>query len=325
MVRERGREVRRLGRSRTVKRTIVALSHVAVTMERGESVGLLGQNGAGKSTLIKILTGLLISDSGVVRVLGRDPHREQVKTAAQIGVTFGQRTQLWWELPARSSFDILRAIYDLPGRLYQQRLRELDAALELSSFWNTPVRLLSLGQRVRCDLAAAILHRPAILFLDEATAGLDILAKDQVRALLGDLVRSGDHLIVVTSHDVADVEALCQRLVLIDHGKVLFDGATAAIAELNQGRRAITVRFTRPVSMPQLRAAQLTHAADLTATFAPLPDVAERDVVAELLASYPVQSISLDGAGLESLLRGLYERSRTAAASPSPLAADGRR
>jgi ABC-2 type transport system ATP-binding protein len=304
-LRERPPGPRRGWRRRT-KRVITALADVDVQLERGECVGLLGKNGAGKTTLIKVMTGLLLPDAGTARVLGRDPHREQVETAAHIGVTFGQRTQLWWELPARSSFEILRAIYDLPGPAYAARLRELDAALELTSFWDAPVRLLSLGQRVRCDLAAAILHRPAVVFLDEATAGLDLLAKDQVRALLGQLARSGDHLVVLTSHDVADIEALSRRLVVIDGGRLIFDGATAALARLD-GRRTVTVRFTQPVADPRVRGARRTGTAGLTATFAPLPGIGEEQVVAELLAAYPVQSITFDGAGVEGVIRGLYD------------------
>ncbi|MCI0689287.1 MAG: ATP-binding cassette domain-containing protein [Sporichthyaceae bacterium] len=323
-LRERGSRRGLFGRRVTSKRAIVALDGVTLALQRGESVGLLGPNGAGKSTLIKVMTGLLIPDAGTVRVLGRDPHREQVATAAHIGITFGHRTQLWWELPARSSLDILRAIYELPDPVFRRRLRTLDAALELSSFWDTPVRLLSLGQRVRCDLAAAILHEPAILFLDEATAGLDIIAKDQVRALLGELSRSGDHLILLTSHDLADVEALSRRLVVIDHGRVVFDGATAAIAELSHGRRAVTVRFARPVPEPELQTARLSYAAGLTATFTPLPERLEQDVVAELLASYPVQSISLDDVGIEGVLRSLYLRRGPVPAPAQPVASTDR-
>ena len=224
------------GLTRRGLRRYAAVDRVSFTVRQGEFIGLLGQNGAGKSTLIKIMTGLLTPDSGTVRVLGLDPQADQVANARNIGVAFGQKTQLWWDLPARESLEILRNIYQVPTVAFRRWLSDLDDVLELSTFWQTPARQLSLGQRVRCDLAAAIIHRPPILFLDEPTIGLDILVKAQVRTLLRTLADSGDHTIVLTTHDVAEVEALCQRLIVIAHGEVVHDGPSAMLTGTGTSR-----------------------------------------------------------------------------------------
>jgi ABC-2 type transport system ATP-binding protein len=312
----RGPSIRR--RSGT-RRESVALDRVGLEIGTGEFVGLLGQNGAGKSTLIRVMTGLMVPDAGEVRVLGLDPNRDQVRNARNIGVTFGQRTQLWWDLRARDSFEILRDMYDLPAAVYARRMRELDSFLDLSAFWDTQARHLSLGQRVRCDLAAAVLHRPRVLFLDEPTIGLDILVKDQVRAMLADLARTGDHAIVLTTHDVADVEALCPRIVLIDRGRTLFDGTLADLTRIGGRRRTVMVESAAGSSPPsRIQGARLLDPDGARATYALEPEVSHAEFATRLLAVGGVRAIDFEGVRLEDVLRSIYAGDHSVLGAPGP-------
>jgi ABC-2 type transport system ATP-binding protein len=209
--------------------TKTAVADVSFSVRRGELLALLGPNGAGKSTTIKMLTGILTPTSGHATVVGLVPYRDRERSARNIGVVFGQRTQLWWDLPARESFQILRDIYGVPSDRHRKRLRELDEILTLSSFWDTRVRHLSLGQRVRCDLAAALLHEPSVVFLDEPTIGMDVVVKEQVRELLRQEVDRRGRTVLLTTHDMTEVERLAERVVLINHGHIMTDGTLAEI------------------------------------------------------------------------------------------------
>jgi ABC-2 type transport system ATP-binding protein len=201
-----------------------AVADVTFSVAPGELVALLGPNGAGKSTTIKMLCGILTPTSGEVFVDGRRPHRERVANARSVGAVFGHKTQLWWDLAARHSFTLLRDIYDLAPAAYAERIREFDAILELTRFWDTPVRHLSLGQRVRCEIAAAMLHDPRVVFLDEPTIGMDVMAKEQVRVFLARQVRDRGRAIVLTTHDMSDVVRLTERVLLMSEGRLTFDG-----------------------------------------------------------------------------------------------------
>jgi ABC-2 type transport system ATP-binding protein len=202
----------------------VAVSSVSFDIDEGELIGYLGPNGAGKSTTIKMLTGVLTPTSGEVVVRGIVPWRDREANARAIGVVFGQRTQLWWDLPLVESLRLVGALYDVPDVRYRQALRRMSDLLGLDEFLDTPVRQLSLGQRMRGDLAAAMLYDPPILYLDEPTVGLDVLAKEAVREFIAETNRTGRTTVVLTTHDLADVAALCRRIILIDHGLVLYDG-----------------------------------------------------------------------------------------------------
>jgi ABC-2 type transport system ATP-binding protein len=206
-----------------------AVDGVSFSLAQGKLLALLGPNGAGKSTTIKMLTGIITPTAGEAIVAGVVPYRERARNAHNIGAVFGQRTQLWWDLPARESFSILRDIYGVGRAEHEARLREFDNLLELSSFWDTRVRHLSLGQRVRCDLAAALLHDPPVIFLDEPTIGMDIVVKEQVRALLRHQVEQRGRTVLLTTHDMAEVERLAERVVLINHGRIMMDGSLAEI------------------------------------------------------------------------------------------------
>jgi ABC-2 type transport system ATP-binding protein len=207
----------------------VAVRDVEFSVGRGELLALLGPNGAGKSTTIKMLTGILTPTSGEAVVAGVVPHRDRERNAHNIGAVFGQRTQLWWDLPARDSFEILRDIYGVPEGQFRDRIEEFDGLLELSEFWDTRVRHLSLGQRVRCDLAASLLHDPPVVFLDEPTIGMDVVVKEQVRRFLRHQVEQRDRTVLLTTHDMTEVERLAERVVLINHGRIVLDGSLQEI------------------------------------------------------------------------------------------------
>ncbi|MGK5446605.1 ABC transporter ATP-binding protein [Streptomyces radiopugnans] len=206
-----------------------AVRDVSFSVERGRLLALLGPNGAGKSTTIKMLTGILTPTSGEARVAGVVPYRERERNARNIGAVFGQRTQLWWDLPARESFAVLRDVYGVPQAEHRARLAEFDSLLELSEFWDTRVRHLSLGQRVRCDLAAALLHDPPVVFLDEPTIGMDVVVKEQVRGFLRHQVERRGRTVLLTTHDMTEVARLAERVVLINHGRIVLDGSLEEI------------------------------------------------------------------------------------------------
>ncbi|MBZ5545535.1 MAG: ATP-binding cassette domain-containing protein [Acidobacteriia bacterium] len=204
--------------------TIRAVDGVSLTIEPGEMVGYIGANGAGKSTTIKILTGILVPTSGKVVASGFVPYRDRRHYTRHIGVVFGQRTQLWWDIAVIESFKLLKEIYEISEADYRRRLGVFSEILGLKDYLHTPVRKLSLGERMRCDLAASLLHNPPLLFLDEPTIGLDVVAKDHIREFLKEVNRTERTTVMLTTHDLSDIEELCRRILIIDKGKILFDG-----------------------------------------------------------------------------------------------------
>ncbi|WP_067179581.1 ABC transporter ATP-binding protein [Microtetraspora niveoalba] len=230
----------RLGRSFRVRRTTVhAVRDLSFHVAAGEFVGCLGPNGAGKSTTIKMLTGVLAPTSGRVTVAGLAPSRRRTAVAREIGVVFGQRTTLWWDLPLRDSLDLVRLLYKVDRVRFRERLGELTERLGLGGFLATPVRQLSLGQRMRGDIAAALLHDPSVLVLDEPTIGLDVVSKAEVRAFLRDLNAERGTTVLLTTHDLGDVERLCRRVLLIDHGRLAFDGTVDELRATVPGETSI--------------------------------------------------------------------------------------
>jgi viologen exporter family transport system ATP-binding protein len=207
------------------ERVIVhAVDHISFSIEPGEMVGYIGANGAGKSTTIKVLTGILVPTSGLVTANGYVPYRDRRRYTKHIGVVFGQRTQLWWDIAVVESFKLLKEIYEIPTADYEQRLGVFSEILNLKDYLHTPVRKLSLGERMRCDLAASLLHNPPLLFLDEPTIGLDVVAKDRIREFLKEVNRLARTTVLLTTHDLSDIEELSHRIIIIDRGKILFDG-----------------------------------------------------------------------------------------------------
>ncbi len=221
-------------------RTVRALDGVGFSVEPGELVGYIGPNGAGKSTTVKCLSGILVPDSGRCEVMGRVPWQARIENVRQIGVVFGQRTQLWWDLPVIESFELLRDIYRVEENRYRANLDQLVGLLDLAPLLDVPVRQLSLGQRMRCDLAAALLHSPAILYLDEPTIGLDAPSKLAVRDFIRELNRERGLTVLLTTHDMDDIEALCRRVIVIDRGRIFLDGTLGELrARVTNERRLI--------------------------------------------------------------------------------------
>ncbi|WP_184925198.1 ABC transporter ATP-binding protein [Saccharothrix ecbatanensis] len=238
----------KVGRFRREKRVVRAVDSVSFDVAAGEAVGYVGPNGAGKSTTIKMLTGILVPTSGHVRVSGVDPSRARRDLARRIGVVFGQRSQLWWDLPLRDSFDLLRAIYRVPKGDHAGRLRECVDLLELGPFLDTPVRQLSLGQRMRGEVTAALLHGPELLVLDEPTIGLDLESKERLREFLADLNTQRGTTLLLTTHDLDDIERLCPRLVVIDRGTVLADGPLDGLRAEVAPDRVLVVDLEKPAT-----------------------------------------------------------------------------
>jgi ABC-2 type transport system ATP-binding protein len=207
--------------------TVRAVDHVSFSIERGEMVGYIGANGAGKSTTIKMLTGILVPTSGRVVSIGFVPYQERRRYTKHIGVVFGQRTQLWWDIAVIESFKLLKEIYEIPEPDYRRRLGVFGEMLNLKEYLHTPVRKLSLGERMRCDLAASLLHNPPVLFLDEPTIGLDVVAKERIREFLKEINRTESTTVLLTTHDLSDIEQLARRIVIVDRGHILFDGDLA--------------------------------------------------------------------------------------------------
>ncbi|HEX3551463.1 MAG TPA: ATP-binding cassette domain-containing protein [Candidatus Elarobacter sp.] len=219
----------------------VAVDDVSFTLQSGELVGYIGPNGAGKSTTIKMLTGILVPTSGTLRVAGVVPYANRMANAANIGVVFGQRSQLYWDLPLRESFELLRSIYDVPRARFAENMRTFAEILDLERFLGTPVRQLSLGERMRGDFAAAMLHDPKIVYLDEPTIGLDVVAKEAIRQFIAEINQQRGTTVILTTHDLADVERLSRRIILIDEGTVIYDGSLERLREEYGTHRVLVV------------------------------------------------------------------------------------
>jgi ABC-2 type transport system ATP-binding protein len=301
----------RAGRLRREKRTVAAVDGIDLSIDAGEMVGYIGPNGAGKSTTLKMLTGVLTPSAGVVSVCGLSPVPQRTRLALRIGVVFGQRSQLWWDLPLGESFTLLRYIYRVPAADHAARLARCRSLLELDAFLDTPVRQLSLGQRMRGELTAALLHGPRVLFLDEPTIGLDVVSKQAVRSFLAELGATGDLTLVLTTHDLADIERLCRRLVVIDHGRVVHDGTIDDLHARYGSRRRLVVDLDTPLPPGfALPGATLTsiEADGHRASFA-LDSMSAGAAVAQLVAVASVRDLSLVEPDIEDVVARLYAAS----------------
>jgi viologen exporter family transport system ATP-binding protein len=288
-----------------------AVDDVSFDVGDGELLALLGLNGAGKSTIIKMLAGIITPTSGTASVLGIVPYRERERAARSVGAVFGQRSQLWWDLPARESFAILRDIYGVASADYRSRLLEFDDLLDLSSFWDTRVRHLSLGQRVRCDLAAALLHDPPVVFLDEPTIGMDVVVKEEVRGFLRHQVRERNRAVLLTTHDMTEVSRLAERVVLIHRGRLAFDGSVREIRGKFGGSWRVRVAVTgTPASLagPPPRGLTLLNSDGVVAVFAPEGESAmtAQEAMRSILQRYDVSDIAVEEDDLEDAMRAVY-------------------
>ncbi len=239
---------RKAGRLRRTKHEVRAVDGISFTVGRGEMVGYIGPNGAGKSTTVKMLTGILVPSAGRIRVAGIDPSRERTGLARRMGVVFGQRTTLWWDLPLRDSYELVRRMYRVPYDTYRKNLDRCVELLDLGPLLAAPVRQLSLGQRMRGDIAAALLHDPEVLYLDEPTIGLDVISKARVRDFLREVNASLDTTVLLTTHDLTDIEQLCRRVMVIDHGRLVYDGGLAGLHEVGESERTLVVDLAREMA-----------------------------------------------------------------------------
>lgn len=295
--------------------TTHAVDGVNLTIDEGEIVGYLGPNGAGKSTTIKMLSGILVPTSGTVRVCGVVPWEQRTRNALNIGVVFGQRSQLWWDLPLDESLNLIGRMYRMDAEKYRRNRDMLVELLEMQGFLGTPVRQLSLGQRMRGDLAAAVLYEPPVLFLDEPTVGLDVVAKERIRAFIESINAERRTTVLLTTHDLGDVERLCKRLVIIDHGKVLFDGPTADLKHRYAPHRLLDVVIDADgmESLIELIAALPAHIAlamhdGVKATFQVDPAaISLPDAIAYLSARVPILDLGVREPPLEGIIREIYE------------------
>jgi len=236
---------------------IKAVNKVSFEIKKGEIVGYIGPNGAGKSTTIKMLTGILKPDSGTINVAGYDPFKDRIKYVKNIGVVFGQKSQLWWDIQVKDSFLLLKDIYKIEDKVFEDNLKELTELLNLEKFLNTPVRQLSLGERMRCEIAASLLHNPKILFLDEPTIGLDAVSKVQVRKFIKEINKKRKVTIILTSHDMADIELLAERLIVIGHGCILYDGTFNGIKKKFSKHKNLEILFKKMTSIPELEGVRI--------------------------------------------------------------------
>lgn len=240
---------------------IAAVRDVSFNVRKGEILAFIGPNGAGKSTTIKMLTGILFPTSGHMDVLGLNPARDRVKLSYRIGTVFGQKSQLWFHLPPMDSFRLLGSIYDMDRERYKKRLEMLVDMFEIGPFASQPVRKLSLGQRVRCEIAASLLHAPEIVFLDEPTIGLDVVVKQRIRELILQLNREEGVTIFLTSHDAGDIELLCRRAMVIDHGSVIMDEPVKKLKYDYLNKKVISVRYAGPTEVPAIEGVKILKAA----------------------------------------------------------------
>jgi ABC-2 type transport system ATP-binding protein len=299
--------VRRGGLWRGRRTTVTAVDGVDFTVAAGEMVGYIGPNGAGKSTTIKMLTGILVPTSGTIRVAGLEPARRRTELARRIGVVFGNRSLLWWDLPLGQSFDLLRHVYRVAAPDHRRRLAELVDVLDLSQLLDRPVRQLSLGQRMRGELTAALLHAPEVLFLDEPTVGLDIVSRARVREFLLELNRRRGVTVLLTTHDMADIQRLCPRMLIIDKGRVLHDGGTAEIAARFGGARTLVVDLAE--SRPPLRLAGATvirtDGPRQWIRFRPA-DATAAQLVAAVSEQAPLVDLAIEEPDIEEVVRRIY-------------------
>ncbi|MEN6480436.1 MAG: ABC transporter ATP-binding protein [Anaerolineales bacterium] len=290
-------------------RDVAALDHISFTIEPGELVGYIGPNGAGKSTTVKVLAGILVPDSGTCEVMGRIPWKQRVAHVAHIGVVFGQRTQLWWDLPVIESFELLREIYRIPPATYRQNKDEMVTLLSLSDLMDTPVRQLSLGQRMRCDLAAALLHSPSLLYLDEPTIGLDAVSKLAVRQFIQRLNKERGITVLLTTHDMDDVEALCRRILLIHKGHILLDGTVADLrAQVTHLRRLVVVLRAESDWIETDEARVIgRNGPQVTIEFDP-ERVSAPDLIQHITTAYSVRDLYIDNPPIEEVIAQVYQR-----------------
>ncbi len=287
---------------------VVAVENVSFTIGEGEAVGYLGPNGAGKSTMIKMMTGILVPSGGDVRVFGRTPHVHRIVNAREIGVVFGQRSQLWWDLPVMDSFLLHQRIYRIEEARFRANLERFSKLLDLTPFLDRAVRQLSLGQRMRSEIVMALLHDPKVLFLDEPTIGLDVVAKDAVRKFLAEVNRERGTTIILTTHDLVDIEEICPRLIMVDEGKLLFDGALKNLRASLGAARKLRLEFdSDPGPLVLGRATLVSDEGMFKHYRIERPEVSLVSILAELPEGLPLKDVLVEEPTIEEVIRAFYE------------------
>ncbi|MFE5324260.1 ATP-binding cassette domain-containing protein [Paenibacillus sp. NPDC056579] len=291
-----------------------AVKDISFQIPQGEICGYIGENGAGKSTTIKMLTGILVPTSGDIRVNGYIPYLEREKFVREIGVVFGQRSQLWWDIGVIESFQLLKKVYRVSEADFKQRLDELVERLKLQELLTRPVRKLSLGQRMRCELAASLLHNPKILFLDEPTIGLDIVVKTEIREFLKQMNQRYETTILLTTHDLQDIEALCSRVIMLDDGRIIYDGGLDELKATWGKGKEVVLQFTEAVSLERLR--QLTSGLqvdwsldnELTArVFIPQEKANVSEVLSRVVGVLGIEDIKIVETNTDDIVREIYK------------------
>jgi ABC-2 type transport system ATP-binding protein len=297
-----------VGVARRKYREVRALDDISFSIEPGELVGYIGPNGAGKSTTIKVISGILNPDSGSCEIDGLVPWDDRVTHVRRIGVVFGQRTQLWWDLPVVESFDLLRDIYNVAYDEYQTTKAELVEKLDIESLLNVPVRLLSLGQRMRCDLAAALLHRPSILFLDEPTVGLDSVSKLVFRSFIREINKDRNLTVILTTHDMDDIEALCKRVMVIGNGKILSDGPLEVLRNQISPERLLIVDFVEDSArISDVGATVLEHSGHRARLSFNPNEISASELISRVTAQHPVRDLFVENPPIEEIIARMYK------------------
>lgn len=308
---------RKAGRLRRVRQEVRAVDGISFGVPRGEMVGFIGPNGAGKSTTIKMLTGILVPSGGRLRIAGIDPSpgsglraghdRGRTRLARRIGVVFGQRTTLWWDLPLKDSYELVRRMYRVPDAVYRANLARCVELLDLGPLLSVPVRQLSLGQRMRGDLAAALLHDPEVLYLDEPTIGLDVVSKAKVRGFLREVNAERGTTVLLTTHDLTDIEQLCRRVMVIDHGRLVYDGGLDGLRAAGDGERTLVVDLERQLPPIEGVPGARTVKVDGPRQWLAFPaSQSAAPLVAAVAARYPLVDLSVREPDIETLIAELY-------------------
>ncbi|WP_406367011.1 ATP-binding cassette domain-containing protein [Streptomyces sp. NBC_01546] len=300
---------RRVGLMRREKRQVRAVDGISFEVARGEMVGYIGPNGAGKSTTIKMLTGILTPSGGRLRVAGIDPARERLRLAHRIGVVFGQRTTLWWDLPLKDSYGLMRRMYRIPRARFEENLDRCVERLDLAELLDVPVRQLSLGQRMRGDIAAALLHDPDVLYLDEPTIGLDVVSKAKVRGFLRQLNEELGTTVLLTTHDLQDIEQLCERVMVIDHGRLMYDGALAGLhsaGSVGESERTLVVDLERELAPIEVAGARVVKVEGPRQWLAFPAGASAAPLVAAVAARYPLVDLSVREPDIEDVIARMY-------------------
>ena len=308
---------RKRGVLRRERVQVRAVDDLTFSVEAGSVVGYIGPNGAGKSTTVKMLTGILVPSAGRISVGGLEPSKQRIQLARRIGAMFGQRVQLWWDLPLIESFELLRHIYGVPADRFRQNLATYRDVLDLDPFLQTPVRQLSLGQRVRGELSAVMLHDPEILFLDEPTIGLDVVAKERVREFLATMNRERGVTVLLTTHDLADIERLCSRILMIDRGRLIYDGTVDELLERYGTERTLVVDLEQPSAPLDVAGATVVRV-DGPRQWLRFrrSETSAAQVTAAVAAQAPLLDLAIEEPDIEEVVRRIYSRAASRAATP---------